>query len=72
MFPINTCVVNFLPQKITQRLAKEILTTTHKYMDVTRCMKKYIFIYFFFFYIYKIFKEDTQLASKASLPCGPL
>ena len=29
----------------------------------------FIFIYLF---IYTIFKEDTQLASKASLPCGPL
>ena len=28
--------------------------------------------HYFFFFIYTIFKEDTQLASKASLPCGPL
>ena len=27
---------------------------------------------FILFFIYTIFKEDTQLASKASLPCGPL
>ena len=30
------------------------------------------FFIIFFLFIYTIFKEDTQLASKASLPCGPL